>query len=100
VNWVLQMKNFYQKRKSLVSVTVTVTGDQTPLYGSGAGLSSSSGTSAMPVPLKLNFLIRSRANVLGNLVKPKFYNGIDCFVTFDPKKLNVAISLKNCTYNN
>jgi hypothetical protein len=94
------MKNFYQKRKSLVSVTVTVTGDQTPLYGSGAGLSSSSGTSAMPVPLKLNFLIRSRANVLGNLVKPKFYNGIDCFVTFDPKKLNVAISLKNCTYNN
>lgn len=94
------MKNFYQKRKSLASVAVTVTGDQIPLYGSGAGLNSASGTSASPVPLKLNFVIRSRANVLGNLVKPKFYKGIDCYITYDPKKLNVAISLKNCTYNN
>ncbi|XP_059453750.1 uncharacterized protein LOC132184220 [Corylus avellana] len=94
------VKNFYQKRKSRASVTVTVTGDQIPLYGSGASLNSASGTSALPVPLKLNFVIRSRANVLGNLVKPKFYKGIDCSLTYDPKKLNVAISLKNCTYNN
>jgi len=76
---------------------VTVIGDQIPLYG--ASLSSSAGTATPPVPLKLNFVIRSRANVLGNLVKPKFYKEIDCSVTYEQKKLNVAISLKNCTYD-
>lgn len=93
MNWVLQVKNFYQKRKSQRSVAVTVIADQIPLYG------ASLGSSAGPVPLKLNFVIRSRANVLGNLVKPKFYKEIDCSVTCDPKKLNVPISLNNCTYD-
>ncbi|XP_062159316.1 uncharacterized protein LOC133866712 [Alnus glutinosa] len=91
------VKKFHQKRKSQTTVTVAVIGDQIPLYG--ASLSSSAGTATPPVPLKLNFVIRSRANVLGNLVKPKFYKEIDCSVTYEPKKLNVAISLKNCTYD-
>lgn len=71
-----------------------------PLYGSGASLSSSTGTTTLPVPLKLNFVVRSRAYVLGKLVKPKFNKRIECDVTFDLKKLNVPISLKkSCTYN-
>ncbi|GLU04256.1 hypothetical protein SLE2022_214150 [Rubroshorea leprosula] len=94
------MKKFYQYRKSQRSVTVTVSGDKVPLYGSGAGLSSSTGTTTLPVPLTLSFTVRSRAYVLGKLVKPNFNKKIDCNVTFDPNKINVAISLKkSCTYD-
>ncbi|KAK9270503.1 hypothetical protein L1049_026083 [Liquidambar formosana] len=92
------IKKFYQSRKSQRSITVTVMGDKIPLYGSGAGLSSSTGTTTVPVPLTLDFMVRSRGYVLGKLVKPKFYKRIECSVTFDPKKINVPISLKNCTY--
>lgn len=100
INWVLQMKKFYQSRKGHRSVAVNVMGNKIPLYGSGAGLSSSTGTTALPVPLKLSFVVRSRAYVLGKLVKPKFYKRIECDITFDPKKLNVPISLKkSCTYD-
>ncbi|XP_021898672.1 uncharacterized protein LOC110815276 [Carica papaya] len=94
------MKKFYQSRKGHRSVAVNVMGNKIPLYGSGAGLSSSTGTTALPVPLKLSFVVRSRAYVLGKLVKPKFYKRIECDITFDPKKLNVPISLKkSCTYD-
>ena len=93
----LQVKKFYQSRKSQRSLTIHVIGTRVPLYGSGASLSSSTGTTATPVPLKLSFVIRSRAYVLGQLVKPKFYRHIDCPIIFDPKKLNVPMSLKNCT---
>ncbi|KAK2660277.1 hypothetical protein Ddye_006810 [Dipteronia dyeriana] len=94
------IKKFYQSRKSQRSVTVVLTGNKIPLYGSGAGLSSSTGTTTLPVALKLNFVVRSKAYVLGKLVKPKFYKKIQCTVTFDPKKLNVPISLKkSCTYD-
>lgn len=99
-NWVLQIKKFYQSRKSQRSVSVSVVGNKVPLYGSGASLSSSTGAPSVPVPLKLNFVVRSRAYVLGKLVKPKFYKKIECSIVYDPKKHNVPISLKNsCTYN-
>ncbi|OMO78910.1 Late embryogenesis abundant protein, LEA-14 [Corchorus capsularis] len=94
------IKKFYQSRKSQKSVTVMVMGNKVPLYGSGAGLSSSTGTTSLPVSLKLSFVVRSRAYVLGKLVKPKFNKKIECDITFDPKKLNVPISLKkSCTYD-
>jgi hypothetical protein len=48
----------------------------------------------------MNFVVRSRAYVLGKLVKTKFNRKIECDFTFDPKKLNVPISLKEaCTYD-
>lgn len=93
------LKNFYQSRKSHRTVTVTVMGDQIPLYGSGAGMSTSTGTTTVPVVLKLNFVIRSKAYVLGKLVKPKFYKTIGCSLTYSAKQLNVPISLKNCKYS-
>ncbi|EEF52384.1 uncharacterized protein LOC8278850 [Ricinus communis] len=94
------VKKFYQSRKSQRSVAISVMSNKIPLYGSGAGFSSSTGTTALPVPLKLSFVLRSRAYVLGKLVKPKFYKRIECDFTFDPKKLNVPISLKkSCTYD-
>ncbi|CAL0312386.1 unnamed protein product [Lupinus luteus] len=94
------LKTFYQSRKSQKLVAVAVMGTRIPLYGSGASLSSSTGMPTVPVPLKLSFVIRSRAYVLGKLVKPKYYKNIECSITLDPKKLNVPLSLKNsCTYD-
>ncbi|XP_016505564.1 uncharacterized protein LOC107823438 [Nicotiana tabacum] len=93
------MKKFHQSRKSQRVVAVSVIGNKIPLYGSGASLSTPKGATTQPVPLKLNFKIRSRAYVLGQLVKPKFYKTIDCLITLNTQKLNVAIPLKNCTYS-
>ncbi|KAJ1392038.1 Late embryogenesis abundant protein [Sesbania bispinosa] len=94
------MKEFYQSRKSQRLVNVAVMGNKIPLYGSGASLSSTTGVPTVPVPLTLNFVLRSRAYVLGKLVKPKYYKRINCSITLDPKKLNAPIPLKNsCTYD-
>lgn len=93
------MKKFYQSRKSQRVVAVSVIGNKIPLYGSGASLSTPTGATPLPVPLKLNFKLRSRAYVLGKVVKPKFYKTIGCLITLHPQKLNAAIPLKNCTYS-
>lgn len=76
-----------------------VRGSKIPLYGGGASLGSLNGAPIQPVPMSLDFTVRSRAYVLGKLVKPKFYKRVECSVVMDPKKMNVPISLKNkCTY--
>ncbi|KAE9614304.1 hypothetical protein Lal_00016664 [Lupinus albus] len=90
---------FYQSRKSQRSMKVIVKGSHIPLYGGGASLSSINGAPVDTVTMKLSFMIRSRAFVLGTLVKPKFYKKTICTVVMDPKKMGVAISLKDkCTY--
>ncbi|RDY01020.1 hypothetical protein CR513_15710, partial [Mucuna pruriens] len=93
------MPRFYQSRKSQRSVRVMVKGSHIPLYGGGASLNSVNGAPVEPVPLTLSVMVRSRANVLGKLVKPKFYKNIDCSVVMDPKKMGVPIPLLNkCSY--
>ncbi|XP_059643353.1 uncharacterized protein LOC132285200 [Cornus florida] len=93
------INKFYQSRKSQRTITVTLNGNNIPLYGGGADLSSKDGVPTAPVPLTLNFMVRARAYVLGKLVKPKFYRRVQCSVVLDPKKMNVANALKNlCTY--
>lgn len=78
---------------------MTLQGDHIPLYGGGASLSSLNGAPVQPVPLTLVFMVKSRAYVLGKLVKPKFYKKVECSVVMDPKKMNVPIKLKNkCSY--
>nr|KYP61477.1 hypothetical protein KK1_015967 [Cajanus cajan] len=94
------LNKFYQSRKSSRLVSVAVMGNKIPLYGSGASLSSTTGMPTVPVPLKLSFVIRSRAYVLGRLVKPKYYKRVECSINLDPKKINVPVSLKkSCTYD-
>jgi hypothetical protein len=91
---------------------VALVGDKVPLYGGGSELSSTSTTlppkkkkmppvvvPPPPVPLKLTVRLRSRAFVLGKLVKPKFYNEVHCSVTMDQTKMGKAVRLnKGCTY--
>ncbi|XP_014505484.1 uncharacterized protein LOC106765391 [Vigna radiata var. radiata] len=94
------LKKFYQSRKSQRLVSVAVMGNKIPLYGSGASLSSSTGVPTVAVPLRLSFVIRSRAYVLGRLVKPKYYKRVECSINLDPKKINFSLSLKHsCTYD-
>lgn len=94
------IKKFYQSRKSQRTLTISVNGNRIPLYGSGANLSSNTtGSPTLPVSLKLNMVVKSKAYVLGKLVKPKFKKKIECSVVYDPKKHNAPISVKNsCTY--
>ncbi|KAL2522749.1 hypothetical protein Fot_26672 [Forsythia ovata] len=94
------INKFYQSRKGQRQITVILRGSNIPLYGGGANLSSQNGKPVLPVPLTLKFVIRARAYVLGRLVKPKFLRRVQYSVVMDPKKMNVAVSLKNnCTYN-
>ncbi|MCL7036614.1 hypothetical protein MKW94_017326 [Papaver nudicaule] len=99
------MKEFYQSRKSQRTIVTSVLADHRPLYG---GLSQLGGKGVHPglqdvnVPLNLTFVVRSRAYVLGKLVKPKFYRKIRCLLTLDSKKLGKPIikSLKDaCEYH-
>ncbi|KAK1395805.1 Late embryogenesis abundant protein, LEA-14 [Heracleum sosnowskyi] len=94
------IKKFYQSRKSRRTLTISVHGNRVPLYGSGANLSSNTtGSPTLPVALKLNMVVKSKAYVLGKLVKPKFKKKIECSIVYDPKKRNAPISVKNsCTY--
>ncbi|PON61521.1 Late embryogenesis abundant protein [Trema orientale] len=94
-----QMKKFYQRRKSHRKVVTVVLGNQVPLYG---GLSVVGGArdniEKVVVPLKLSFKLRSRAYILGQLVKSKFYTKIQCSVTLRGSKLGKPLNLTNsCT---
>ncbi|CAL9137374.1 unnamed protein product, partial [Musa acuminata var. zebrina] len=94
------MNDFYQSRKSKRDLRVVVKGHQVPLYGGGSSLSSSEGKTSGPVGMTLGFTVRSRAYVLGKLVKPKFYSNVQCSVTMDQTKLSTPVSLKNsCRYS-
>ncbi|RWW83644.1 hypothetical protein BHE74_00007843 [Ensete ventricosum] len=97
----VHMNNFYQSRKSQRNVEVVVLGKKVPLYGGGPSLASSPGkpSSVATVPLSLSFMVKSRAYVLGKLVKPKFEIGVECKVVMNPAKLNARVPLKNsCQY--
>ncbi|ERN08670.1 hypothetical protein AMTRI_Chr11g155860 [Amborella trichopoda] len=93
------MKNFYQRRKSQRAVNVVVEGTRIPLYGGGSTLSSSD-TTKTSVGLNMTFEVRSKAYVLGKLVKPKFYTEVQCSAVLDQTKLGTPFSLKNsCQYD-
>lgn len=94
------MEGFYQRRNSARNVSLTVIGDKIPLYGNGAPLVTPTGLTTLPVPLKLNVEIRSRAYVLGKLVKTRFVRKIECSITFRAAKMNVTMPIGNsCTYD-
>ncbi|MQL79401.1 hypothetical protein Taro_011845 [Colocasia esculenta] len=96
------IKNFYQSRKSQRTLDVAVLGKRIPMYGGSSSFTGTSGSGGgkPPVPLRLRFTVRSRAYVLGKLVKPKFYIAVDCSVVMDQNKLGAPVYLKNsCHYN-
>uniref|UniRef100_A0ACD5YBV5 Uncharacterized protein n=1 Tax=Avena sativa TaxID=4498 RepID=A0ACD5YBV5_AVESA len=101
------LKKFYQGRSSRRTASVSVMGNKVPLYGSGptimaqpAGGKPGTAGKVTPVPMTLRTTLRSKAYVLGALVKPRFNKNVECKVVMDPAKLNKAISLeKACQYS-
>ncbi|CAM0944676.1 unnamed protein product [Alopecurus aequalis] len=75
------MKEFYQARRSGRVVTVSVVGRQVPLYGAGANLHSKPNNGRLGpavVPVRLAFVLRARAHILGLLLRSKFYRRVGC----------------------
>ncbi|KAL3528740.1 hypothetical protein ACH5RR_008062 [Cinchona calisaya] len=76
-----QLKKYYQPRKSRRTVSVDIEGTKVPLYGAGSSLVES--TTGVQVPLKLDFWIRSRGDVVGKLVRTKHRRHISCSLVID-----------------
>ncbi|XP_051131499.1 uncharacterized protein LOC127251711 [Andrographis paniculata] len=102
------MKKFYQSRKSGRKVIAVVEGKQVPLYGGIPLLTSSNSAEreealqSVSVPLNLTFVVRSRAYILGKLVKTKFYRSILCELTLRGKHLGKPLNLtkhESCVYH-
>ncbi|GFQ06701.1 hypothetical protein PHJA_002814100 [Phtheirospermum japonicum] len=96
------IKRFYQLRKSERKVIAVVGGNQVPLYGGmPIFVSAKDHIDSMSVPLNLTFVMRSRAYILGRLVKTKFYGRVLCEVTFRANHLGKPLNLtrsESCIY--
>lgn len=99
-----QMKEFYQPRRSGRVVTVSVVGKQVPLYGAGADLHSKPNNGRLGpavVPVRLAFLLRARAHILGLLVRSKFYRRVHCH--FDIREAHLGKPVRgvaaDCEYH-
>ncbi|KAL0348533.1 UNVERIFIED_CONTAM: hypothetical protein Sangu_1081100 [Sesamum angustifolium] len=78
-------------------------GQQVPLYGGIPVLSDAEGhPGGVSVPLNLTFVMRSRAYILGRLVKTKFYKSILCEVALRGNHLGKPLNLTKsefCVYH-
>ncbi|CAK8576785.1 unnamed protein product [Lathyrus sativus] len=96
-----QMHEFYQSRKSHRMIAVVVFAYQVPLYGgvSVLGNSNTEHMNSVALPMNLTFVVRSRAYVLGRLVKSTFYRRIRCSITIHGNKLGKHLNLTDsCVY--
>lgn len=77
----LQLKKYYQPRKSHRTVNVNLQGIKVPLYGAGASLAVSDNDSEVPMTLMLE--VRSKGLVVGKLVKSTHKRRIFCSLDID-----------------
>ncbi|ESW03576.1 hypothetical protein PHAVU_011G025200 [Phaseolus vulgaris] len=95
-----QMHKFYESRKSERKLSVVVFGHQIPLYGGVSVLGNTKEhLQNVALPLNLTFTVRSRAFILGRLVRSKFYRRVRCSVTLHGNKLGKPLHLTDsCVY--
>ncbi|KAH7850257.1 hypothetical protein Vadar_029924 [Vaccinium darrowii] len=94
-----QLKNHYQPRKSQEIVDVKVEGKSVPLYGAGISLAVSD-SGHYSVPLRLEFDIRSQADVMGKLVRTKYRIRISCSLVVDSRITEAILFKQNsCRYD-
>lgn len=99
--WILwlQLKKYYQPRKSNRITLVNIEGTKVPLYGAGSSLAASN-NGAVQVPLTLQFDIHSRGNVVGKLVRTKHRVQISCPVVIDSSSTKpMKFKKDSCFYN-
>lgn len=95
----LQLKKYYQPRKSNRITLVNIEGTKVPLYGAGSSLAASN-NGAVQVPLTLQFDIHSRGNVVGKLVRTKHRVQISCPVVIDSSSTKpMKFKKDSCFYN-
>ncbi|CAN6573307.1 unnamed protein product [Malus baccata var. baccata] len=95
-----QLKKYYQPRKSLRTISVNLQGTKVPLYGAGSSLKYSKTGALVPIPLTLKFEIRSRAYVVGKLVKTKRRRRISCPLVLDPTVTKpIKFNKTSCAYD-
>lgn len=93
----LQLKKYYQPRKSHRNVTVNVQGLKVPLYGAGASLAVSDNTG---IDMMLVFEVRSRGFVVGKLVKSIHRRRLSCSITVDSHKTKpIKFKKDSCAYD-
>jgi hypothetical protein len=92
----LQVRRYYQPRKSHRTVTAVIHGEKVPLYGAGGSLMLSTSTGGT-VHLTLDFDLTSRGYVIGKLVRVTHKVHVTCPVVVDAKKTKpVRFSKKAC----
>ena len=79
----MQVRKYYQPRKSHRRVSAVIHGEKVPLYGAGGGLSLSSNDGA--VPLTVDFELVSRGYVIGKLVRVTHKVHVTCHITVNAK---------------
>ena len=94
----MQLKKYYQPRKSRRTLLVSLKGDKVPLYGAGESLAESDRNGG--VPMKLAFEVRTQGNLVGKLVRSKHRRHITCSVVIDSANLRFIKFTENwCTYH-
>ncbi|CAN1770935.1 hypothetical protein LINPERHAP1_LOCUS11740 [Linum perenne] len=87
-----KMREFSQMRKSGRTVATIVKAHQVPLYGGNIG--------RVTLPLSLSFTVRSRADIMGRLVRSVFYSHVRCQLTLRGNKLGKVYNLtQSCVYD-
>ncbi|KAM1453969.1 hypothetical protein FF1_003559 [Malus domestica] len=96
-----QIENFYQARKTHRTIRTVVQGYQVALYGGISDIQHvKEDQQRVVIPLNLTFVVRSRADILGKLVKSKFYERIRCSVTLRGSTLGKHSNLTDyCVYD-
>ncbi|KAL6211146.1 hypothetical protein ACLB2K_016373 [Fragaria x ananassa] len=95
-----QIEKFYQARKTHRTILTVVRGSQVSLYGGISALDVRGNHEKVAVPLNLTFVVRSRAYILGKLVKSKIYRRIRCSVTLRGSNLGKHSNLtESCVYH-
>ncbi|CAO2048042.1 unnamed protein product [Urochloa humidicola] len=97
-----EMEEFLQPRKSGRTVTVSVVGKQVPLYGAGVSLHSKPNNGRLGpavVPVRLAFLLRARAHILGLLLHSKFYRRVGCGLHIREAHLGRPVRGVDCNYH-
>ncbi|XP_065865414.1 uncharacterized protein [Euphorbia lathyris] len=92
-----QMKKFTEARRRQRTVITVVKGKQVALYG-GLPVLWNPKVEKLSIPLNLTLVVRSRAYILGRLVKSTFYNRIRCHITLHGNKLGTPHNLTNACF--
>ncbi|ESQ37151.1 hypothetical protein EUTSA_v10002953mg [Eutrema salsugineum] len=93
---IAQPKSYYQPKQSNHTSRINLVGSNVPLYGAGADLAASDHNGGVPV--KLEFEIRSSANIVGSLVKSRHRKHLSCLF-FISSHNNTFVKFTNKTCN-